>query len=286
VEQNGIFISYDKRKELANAIQRIVIEQYISIHELLEKYINALLNLPELLYPLLPKNKKVPLSTHYILSDRIRSVHIDNGVTYEITSEEEYRVLYSYNDEIANAVEKYNSAKAKIIREIPSFDWCEWNDDVIKLNYGELKYHTFSNNGFADVNVMMDYIPYERSQCALLSEFLGKCINEYEPKEISRVRYHYDHRHSSPALYIYGIRKNSSETRDSEIYSAGRFYNDWKIYEVSLELYPMADELIKIFKDMENGLNEYKKKFERSMKRLEDINTVHEFKETVGKFKK
>ena len=286
MEQNGIFISCDKRRELARAVRRITIEQYSSIYKLLQKYIDALLNLPELLYPLLPKKVKVPISTHYILSDRIRRIHIDDGVTYELSSAEEYRILYTYSDEIADAVGKYDSAKANIIREIPSLDWSEWNADVIKLNYGELRYRSFTKKGFNDINVIMEYIPYERSECILLSELLKKDEKEYEPKDISRLVYHYDHMDSSPLLYIYSIRKNSSEAHDSEIYSTGSFYNDWKIYEFSLELYPMADKFIEFFKDMEVGLNEYKKKFEKSMKRLGDINAMYEFKETIARFKK
>jgi len=282
VEQNGIFISYDKRKELANAIRGIIGYQVENISYVFDNYRHELIRLPEYLYPLLPKNRKVPINDYYVLSDRIRELSDVYGDGYSSTRDT--RILYTYSNRIADAVEKYNSAKAEIIREIPSFDWTRWIYDI-KLEHGKLRYRQRLKEPFDDFDFTVEYVPYEQLKGTFLSEILGEGGEISELEEINRLLYRNEY-NGSPVLSIYGMKKSYAGLWEPSICSIGVSSGIKCIYEVSLELYPVADKLIEILKDMKTGLDIYKQEFKKRTKRLEDIKSMYEFKESVRKFKK
>jgi len=283
MEQNGIFISYDKRKELANAIQRVVSIREGDLGYVLKEYINEIMHLPEYLHPFLPKKTEVSLGESYILSSGIREFRY--GRTYKLCTESEIGILYSHSDKIADAVAEHDIVKASAIREIPSFDWAKWIDDVIKLKYGELKYRRYGLlYAFEGFRFNLEYIPYERLDYVALSEITDESKNE--KREIQKIEYQYDYTRSFPIVYINTKDKNGSGGRTIGVYSPETSVNRGNVREVSLELYPMADKLIEILKDMENGLNIYKQEFEKRLNRLKDITAMYKFKKITAQFKK
>jgi hypothetical protein len=283
MEQKGIFISYEKRRELANAIQRVVSVQEGSLSYVLKEYMNEILHFPEYLYPLLPKKIQVPLSESYVLSDRIREFRC--GRTYKLCTESEIWILYSHSNKIADAVAEYDNVKASAIREMPSFDWVKLIDDVIKLKYGELKYRRYGLlYAFEGFRFNLEYIPYERLDYVALSEITYESKNE--KREIQKIEYHYDHTRSFPIVYINTIDKNGSGGRTIGVYSPETSVNRGNVREVSLELYPMADKLTEILRDMETGLDIYKIELEKRLNRLKDITAMYKFKKITAQFQK
>jgi len=278
MEQNGIFISFDKRKELANTIHRVAGIREGDLGYVLKEYMNEIMHLPEYLHPFLPKKTEVSLSETYVLSDRIRL--LDSGRKYKLISESEIAILYTYSDKIADAVEKYDNVKANIIREIPLFDWTKWIRDVIKLNYGELRYRRYAfYSPFEGFRFTLAYIPYKRLDCVTLSAIAEE--NKNKKQEIQKIEYHYDCTRSAPIVSI-----NTSEGQNMEMYSNDTNVSRRNIRDLSFELYPMADKFIEIFKDIENGLNIYKQEFEKRLKRLENITAMYKFKKMTARFKK
>ena len=276
MEQNGIFISIDKRTELADTIDRITSNEEGSMCYVLNKYVHALLDLPKYLRPFVPKNWKININRYYILSDEIK--RNDLGLEYRLGYQRELEILCMYSNEIADAVEKYNSAKAKIIREIPSFDWTRWGNGAIRLNHGELRYCREIKDPFDNFKFRLRYIPYEQLDFVALSEFLSKNKKPPTIKKIGILEYYYPYVLILPALHIYEIKEDHAMKSEFAIYSNDTCHSGQMKFYSSLELYPAIDKLIELLKDMENGMNIYKQEFERKLKSLGDINAVHEFK--------
>ena len=283
MEQNGIFISIDKRTELADTIDRITSNEEGSLCYVLKEYAHALLDLLKYLQPFVPKRQKINIDGYYILSDEIKMNYL--GRAYKLESERQLEVLCKYSNRIADAVEKYNSAKAEIIREIPSFDWTRWGIGEIKLNHGVVRYCRETMEPFDSFKFKPRYIPYERLDYVTLSEFLSKNKKPPTIKKISVLEYSYYYIFNTPALHIYEIKEDNIMKFASLIYSTDMYNSGQRKFYISLELYPMADKFIEILKDMKTGLDIYKQEFERKLKRLEDINAMHEFKATLKKLR-
>jgi len=283
VEQNGVFISIDKRGKLADAIDRITNSEEGSLCYVLNKYVHALLDLLTYLQPFVPKRQKINIDGYYVLSDEIKMNYL--GRAYKLESKRQLEVLCKYSNEIADVISKYNSAKAEIIREIPSFDWTRWGIGEIKLNHGMLRYCREIKDPFDNFKFGLRYIPYERLDYVTLSEFLSKNKKPPTIKKIGVLEYDYYYIFITPALHIYEIKEDNAMKFASLIYSTDMYSSGQTKFYISLELYPMADKLIEFFKDMENGMSIYKQEFERKLKRLEDINAMHGFKATLEKLR-
>jgi len=285
VEQNGIFISFSKIKELSNKIRKLVNYKEGSFFDIYKRYVGEIMELPKYLHPYLPKGETVILDQEYCLSDEIRRIQGTRRYRLAYYSQE-IPILYKYRERIAEAVEKYNSFKAEIIRNFQSFDWNTWNALQPSLP-SNIKYVP-TDRPFSDGwGFRLQYIPNEL-EANVFSKLAG--IYRYDIDEISRVILSMEYRISkydtiTPSISIHAKKKGPSleiylVTADSNPDMCNR-----SICDMTLELAPMADNFIQIFDEMQTALNQYEKEFRHKLNLLEQIKGVYKFKETINKLK-
>jgi len=276
-----IFISYDKIKELSTRIRKLVNYKEGSFFDIYKRYVEEIMELPKYLHPYLPKGETVILDQEYCLCDEIRKIQGTRRYRLRYYYQE-IPILYRYKKRIAEAVAKYNSFKAKIIREFRSFDWNTWN----VLQQSNIKY-VLSNRPFGDGwGFCLQYIPSEL-EANVFSKLAG--INRFNVEIISRIvfsaEYHISKYPITPTITIFWKCKTPSLELPLISADSNPDMCNRSISDMSLELAPMADDFIQIFDEMQTALKIYKEEFEKRLKRLEDIKSMYEFKETVGKFK-